>query len=151
MWIGVCLGAVFFARQKYRGAALAFGIPCCIKPFPVLWLALMARHRRYREALLGVVSAAAVTLASLLVIDRNPLRAYRHISGKSTFFNDYVVGFRPITGDHSLFQSMKMIGHLVQDHGQSIAIERSIKPNDPLAWKLYPVYLALAAVVGMRL
>jgi hypothetical protein len=149
IWIGVCLGAVLFARRRYRGAAVAFGISCCIKPFPVLWLALMARHRRYREAAVGLITAAAVTLASLLMIDRNPLRAYRHISGKSTFFIDYVVGFRPIPGDHSLFQTMKMIGHIIRDNGQFIAIETRIQPNDPVALKLYPIYLALAAAIGL--
>jgi hypothetical protein len=110
MWIAICLGAAFFARRQYPGAAVAFGIASCIKPYPVLWLALMARHRRYREAVLGLVTAAGVTLASLLIIDRNPLRAWRQISGKNTFFTDYVVAFRPMgemTADHSLFQSMK--------------------------------------------
>jgi hypothetical protein len=110
VWIAVCLGAMFFARRQYPGAAVAFGIASSIKPFPVLWFALMARHRRYREAVLGLVTAAGVTLASLLIIDRNPLRAWRQISGKNTFFTDYVVAFRPMgemTADHSLFQSMK--------------------------------------------
>jgi hypothetical protein len=86
VWICVCIGAALFSRRKYRGAAMAFGVACCMKPFPVLWFALMARHRRYREVLLGLASAAAVTLASLLVIDRNPVRAYRAITGKSSFF-----------------------------------------------------------------
>ena len=119
-WIAVCLGAALFARRQYPGAAVVFGIASCIKPYPLLWLALMARHRRFREAVLGLVSAAAVTLASLLVIDRNPLRAWRHITGKSGFFTDYVVSFRPfdeMKGDHSLFQSMKTIARVVRNHG----------------------------------
>ena len=128
MWIGVCLGAALFAQRRYRSAGVAFGIACCIKPFPVLWLGLMARHRRYREAVLGLGTACAVTLASLLAVDRNPLRAYRHIAGADTFFRDYVVGFRLITGDHSLFQTMKMIGHIVRDRGE--LMERVIRPND---------------------
>lgn len=148
-WICVCFGAVLFSRQKYRNAALAFGLACGIKPFPVLWLGMMARHRRYRDVAVGVVTAAVVTLASLLIIDRNPLKAYHHIAGKDRFFVDYVVGFRPIPGDHSLFQTMKMIGHTIRDQGQFIAIETRVQPNDPLAWKLYPIYLALAAVIGL--
>ena len=147
MWIGVCLGAAFFAHRRYRSAGVAFGIACCIKPFPVLWLGLMARHRRYREAVLGLISAGAVTLASLLTIDRNPMRAYRHIGGASNFFSDYVVGFRLITGDHSLFQTMKMIGHIVRDQGK--LMERVVRPNDALALQLYKVYLPLAAVIGL--
>jgi hypothetical protein len=148
-WICACVGAMLLARRQYRGAAVAFGLGCCIKPFPVLWLALMARHRRYRDAVLGLATTAVVTLASLLAIDRNPLRAYRHINAKSNFFTDYVVGFRPIPGDHSLFQTMKMIGHLFQDQGHFMEIERGVRPNDPLAWKLYMVYLPLAAIIGL--
>jgi hypothetical protein len=105
VWIGVCLGAALYAHRSYRGAAVAFAIASCIKPYPVLWLVLMARHRRYRELAIGIITTAGVTLASLLVIDRNPLRAYRYTTGKSTFFQDYVVAFRPfdeMKGDHSL-------------------------------------------------
>jgi len=153
MWIAICLGAAFFARRQYPGAAVAFAIASCIKPYPVLWLALMARHRRYREAALGLVSAAAVTLASLLVIDRNLLRAWRHITGKSGFFTDYVVSFRPfdeMKGDHSLFQSMKTIARVVRNHGLHFSYkEYWMHPNDPLAWTLYKVYLPLAALIAL--
>ena len=154
MWIAICLGAALYARRQYPGAAVAFGIASCIKPYPLLWLALMARHRRYREAVLGLVSAAAVTLASLLVIDRNPLRAWRHITGKSGFFTDYVVSFRPfdeMKGDHSLFQSMKTIARVVRYHGFHFPAKEYIAPqiNDPLAWTLYKVYLPLAALIAL--
>lgn len=154
MWIAICLGATFFARRQYPGAAVAFGIASCIKPYPLLWLALMARHRRYREVALGLISAAAVTLASLLVIDRNPLHAWRHISGKNTFFQFYVVAFRPMgemTGDHSLFQSMKTIARVVRYHGFHFPAKEYIAPqiNDPLAWTLYKVYLPLAALIAL--
>jgi len=153
MWIGVCIGAVLYARRQYSGAAVAFGISCCLKPYPVFWLALMARHRRYREVALGLLTAAAVTLASLLVIDRNPLRAYREISGKSTFFELYIVAFRPMEemkGDHSLLQTMKTITRVIRNHGLHFRyIEYWMQPNDPLAWKLYHAYLPLAAIIGL--
>jgi hypothetical protein len=149
MWIGMWLGAALYARRSYRGAAVAFGLACCIKPFPVLWLGLMARHQRYREVGLGMLSAVAVTLASLLVVPYNPLRAYGPSGGKNNFFSDYVVGFRPITGDHSLFQTMKIIGRLVHDNGQFLAIETGVRPNDPVAMRLYPIYLALAAAISL--
>ena len=153
MWIAVCLGATLYARRHNPGAAVAFAIASCIKPYPVLWLALMARHRKFREVALGVVTAAGVTLASLLVVDRNPLRAWRHITGKSAFFTDYVVSFRPMgemTGDHSLFQSMKTIARVVRNHGLNFSYQEYwMHPNDPLAWKLYMAYLPLAAVIGL--
>jgi len=153
MWIAICLGAMFFTRRQYSGAAVAFGIASCLKPYPVLWLVLMARHRKYREVALGIITAAGVTLASLLVIDRNPLRAWRHITGKNSFFADYVVSFRPMEemkGDHSLFQSMKTIARVVRNHGLHFSYkEYWMQPNDPLAWTLYKVYLLLAALIAL--
>ena len=153
MWVVVCLGAALYARRNYNGAAVAFGVACCVKPYPVLWLGLMARQRKYREVALGLLSAAVVTLGSLLVIDRNPLRAYRHITSKSTFFENYIVAFRPMDemkGDHSLFQTMKTIARVVRNHGINFSYkEYWHSPNDPLAWKLYHAYLPVAAVIGL--
>lgn len=153
LWIPVCVGAALYARRGYRGAAVAFGFASCVKPYPMLWFALMARHRRYREVAVGLVSAAAVTLASLLTIDRNPLRAWRFIAGKSNFFQDYVVAFRPfdeMKGDHSLFQSMKTIARIVRNHGFHFApMEYHWWQNDPLAWTLYKFYLPLAALIAL--
>jgi len=45
VWIGICLGAALYARRNYGPAALGFAVACCLKPQPVLWLALMTRHR----------------------------------------------------------------------------------------------------------
>jgi hypothetical protein len=153
MWIAVCIGAALYARRQYSGAAVAFGIASCIKPYPVLWLALMVRQRRFREAALGVLSAAGITLASLLVIDRNPLRAYHHIIGKNTFFTNYIVALRPMEemkGDHSLFQSIKTIARVINNHGFNFPhIEFMMRANNPLAWKLYLAYLPLAAIIGL--
>lgn len=153
MWIGVYLGAALYAQRCYRGAAVAFGISCCVKPYPVLWFALMARHRRYREVALGLLSTATVTLASLLLIDRNPLRAYRHISGNSIFFSNYIVAFRSLgetIEDHSLFQSIKTIARVMRNAGHPYPLsEFIVHPNDPLAWKLYEAYLPLAAAIGL--
>jgi hypothetical protein len=153
VWIAVCLGAALYARHQYRGSAIAFAIASCLKPYPLLWFAIMARHRKYREVGLGLVTAVAVTLASLLIIDRNPLRAYRDISGNATFFGDYIVAFRPISemsGDHSLFQTIKTIGRAICNRGLNFpASEYIVRSNDPLAWKLYHAYLPLAAFIGL--
>jgi hypothetical protein len=157
MWIAVCLGAALYQRRRYRGAAVSFGVACCIKPYPVLWLGLMARHRRHREAALGAVTAAGVTLGSLMAIDRNPLRAYRRIAGdgagKSEFFAKYIVSFRPMNemmGDHSLVQTMKTIARVVRNHGLDLPLtEYAVRANDPLARKLYEAYLPVAALIGL--
>lgn len=154
MWIAVCIGAALYARRQDPGSAVAFGVASCIKPYPVLWLALMAQQRKFREVALGLLSAAGVTLASLLVIDRNPLRAYRHISGKSNFFSNYIVAFRPMEemkGDHSLFQSIKTIARVIRYRGLHFPAIEFIAPqvNNLLAWKLFLMYLPLAAIIGL--
>jgi hypothetical protein len=153
VWIAVCLGAALYARRSYRGAAVSFGVACCLKPYPVLWLGLMARQRRYKQAVLGLLTAVAVTLASLFALDRNPVRAYRTISGKSLFYSNWVAAFRPMEemkGDHSLFQTMKTIARVVRNHGLNFpSTESMVRPNDPLALELYHVYLPIAALIGL--
>jgi hypothetical protein len=149
MWIAVCLGAAFLAKKRYLNAAAAFGVACALKPNPVLWFALMARHRRYREAAMGLLVTVVLTLVSLLIAHTNPVHDYRNVSGKKTFYGDYIVGFRPILGDHSLWNSMKFMGRLVHDDGHFIEVETRVRPNDPVAIKMYPYYLGLAAAVGL--
>jgi hypothetical protein len=154
VWIGVCLGAALYARRQNYGAAVAFGVACCVKPYPALWLALMARHRKYREVGLGILTFAVVTLASLLAIDRNPLRAYRYIGGKSDFFAYYVVALRPMDetmGDHSLLQTMKTLGRVVRYRGLQFPWTEyyAPQPNEPMAWKLYEACLPLTIVLGI--
>jgi hypothetical protein len=153
MWIPVCIGAVLYARRRYSAAGAAFGVACCLKPFPALWFAVLARHRRYKGIVVGAVTAACLTLASLMAIDPNPLRAYRRLTGPDTFFVNYIVAFHPMDemfGDHSLFQSMKTIARVVRNGGLHFAwAEYMFHPNDPLAWKLYHAYLPVAAVLGL--
>jgi hypothetical protein len=153
MWIAVCIGAALYARRKYSGAGVAFGIASCIKPYPVLWLVFMVKQHKYRAAALGVLSAAAVTMASLLAIDPNPVRAYRHISAKSNFFHDYILGFRPMEemkGDHSLLQSLKTIARIIHNRGFHFSRAEYLGYyNDPLGWKLYIAALSLAVLIGL--
>jgi hypothetical protein len=153
LWIAVFIGAALFARRHYSTSAVAFAVAACIKPYPVLWFALLARHRKFREVALGFVTAAVVTLASLLAIDRNPLRAWHSITGTDTFFSTYIVAFRPLpemAGDHSLFQSIKTIARVVHNRGFNFSpIEFSVQANHPLAWALYKLYLPLAALIAL--
>jgi hypothetical protein len=154
LWIAVALGAYLFSRRCNKSAAAAFGVACCVKPQALLWLAFLARRQKYRAVIAGLITAALVSLGSLLLINPNPLTAYRHISGNSDFYKDYVVSFRPIAEaqtDHSLLQSMKMISRIVRFHGFNLSTyERLIlQSNHPLAVKLYHAYLPLAAAIGL--
>lgn len=153
MWITTCLGAWLFSRRRYAGAGAAFGLSMCIKPYPVLWLALMARHGRWKQALLGLATWGVGTLASLLAIDRNPVHAYHHITAKSNFFGTYIAAFRPVEEmmlDHSLLQTMKAVTRVIRNHGLHYSsYEYLMHPNDPTALKLYHAYLPIALAIGL--
>jgi hypothetical protein len=154
LWICVALGSFLFFRRQYRNAGVAFGIACCVKPQAVLWLAFLVRRQKYRAAIAGLLTAALVTLGSLLLINPNPLSAYRYISGTSNFYRDYVVSFRPVAeseADHSLLQSIKMISRIVRFHGLHFSSYETLmlQPDHPLAVKLYHAYLPLAAAIGL--
>ncbi len=154
VWIGICVGAALYARGRYSGAAAGFAMACCLKPQPVLWLALMARHRRFREVAQGLFTILFVTSASLFLINPNPVRAWHLVYQSNQFFQNYIVSFRPMDemmGDHSLLQSMKTIARIVRSHGLNLpAFEYGhTRPNDPLAWKLYHVDLLLSAALAL--
>jgi len=52
-------------------------------------------------------------------------------------------------GDHSLLQSIKTIARIFRNHGFHFASrEFGLQRNDPLAWKLYELYLPLAVLIG---
>lgn len=155
MWIAVCAGAALYGQRRYRAAGAAFAIACCVKPYPVAWLALMARYRKWRGVLVGAVIGAVVTAASLTVFNLNPIRAYRIISApaSNSFFSSYIVSFRPadeMTGDHSIFQTMKALARVLHYHSFDFpAREYKVRPNDPLAIKLYHAYLVILAVLTL--
>lgn len=153
LWIAVCCGAALYSRKKYGGAAVAFALATCIKPFPVLWLGLMARHQKYRAVCLGIFTAIAVSLVSLLAVDRNIVRAYDNIATGGGFFHLYIVAFRPIgeeAGIHSLFASIKMLYRIIHNHGFSFPpIENTLRADDPVARRIYDAYLPLAALIGL--
>ena len=153
VWIGVCSGAVLYARRNYAASATGFAMACCLKPQPVLWLALMALHRKYREAAFGLLVITLVTLVSLFLINPNPVRAWHIVYQDSSFFVNYIVSFRPMDemkGDHSLLQSIKTIARIVRYRGMDFPwIEyMRTQPNNPLAWKLYRVGLPLSVIIG---
>lgn len=154
-WIATCIGLWLFSRKRYTGAGAAIGVAMAIKPYPVLWLLLMARHRHWKGAAAGLLSCAATTLGSLLIVNPNPLAAYRWINsgggGKSFFFTHYIVAFRPLEemmGEHSLLQAMKSIARVVRNHGLSFGSwDYGMHPSDPTAIRLYHACLPITAVI----
>lgn len=159
MWIAVWLGACGFALKRYNSAGVAFGIASCIKPYPVLWLALMGRHKHFRGTVVGLLSAVVVTLCSLMVFSFNPVTAFRILATPpagvppGTFFDMYIASFRPMDEmmlDHSLFQTIKTTARVVRDGTIWLPHDEfRLHAADPLALKLYHAYVVIAAILGL--
>ena len=77
VWAFSGAGLCFLLRGRYRAASVLIGIAAAIKPFPVLFLLLLLRRRKYKEVALGVVTAGLVTVAALTALGPNPWRAYQ--------------------------------------------------------------------------
>jgi len=142
----VLLGAWLYAQRHYRPAAIAFAAAACIKPYPLLWLVLLARHKKFREVGWGLSGAAVIFFASLLVFDPNPLRAWHEIRGEGTFFASYVTAFRALRDtmmDHSLLETMKTITRIFVNGGFYFGPKELLMsaPNSPFARLLYYVDL----------
>ena len=154
-WILTCLGVWLFSRGWQGRAGIALGMATALKPYPVLWLLLMARQRQWKGVAAGVLSCIVTTLGSLLVFNRNPLVAWRQINQsdgrKDFFFTHYIVAFRPfqeMMGEHSLLQTFKSVARFVRNHGvRYYPRDYGVLASDPLAIKLYHVYLPVAALI----
>jgi hypothetical protein len=68
--VSVCLLAFvfFFTRKHYLVSAVALSFAVALKFFPVVFLVLFLRERKYREAIASLVASAVLTLASLLLL-----------------------------------------------------------------------------------
>jgi uncharacterized membrane protein len=93
VWAVAAAGLCFLLRAKYRTAAVLIGIAASIKPFPILFLLLLLRRRRYKEAALGVATAGLVLLSALTALGPNPWRAYQDLKpGVSLYMAPLVSG-----------------------------------------------------------
>jgi len=98
---------------------------------------------------LGLFAIAVLTIASLILINPNPLQAWHMVYGDSSFYTKYIVAFRPmheIELDHSLLQSIKTFTRMVTFPPPEYG---GIRPSDPLATILYRIGLFVSAALGL--
>ena len=124
-WAVAAAGLCFFLRARYAIAALLIGLACCIKPFSILFLLLLIRQRKYKEAALAVVTTGLVTLAAVTVLGPNPLTVYRNLKpGVSFYKTRYITNLTwldEMRFEHSLFDGIKSTALTVEMGG--------IRPN----------------------
>lgn len=112
-WALVGSGLCFLLGGKFRTAAVLIGCGAAIKPFPILFLLLLVRRRKYKEAALGILIPLVATLAALTILGTNPWKAYKDLKvGVASYQEDYVNNLMPVDDfrfDHSLLHGMKSI------------------------------------------
>jgi len=111
MWSLAAAGLCYLLRARYSAAAVLIGLSACIKPFSMLFLLLLLRRKKNKQALLGVATAGLVMLAALTALGPNPWKAYQNLKpGITIYTRDYVMNLRPVDEErflHSLFDGMK--------------------------------------------
>lgn len=111
VWALSAAGICLFLRRRVLGAALLIGIAASIKPFPILFLLLLLRRRKYKEAALGLVTAGLLVLAALIVLGPNPWKAYQELLPGVYSYIDIHVNrldhYEEARFEHSLLDGMK--------------------------------------------
>ena len=110
-WGFAAFGLCFVLRARYGIGAVLIGLASTIKPFPILFLGLLLRRRRYKEVALGLAVAGATVLSALIALGPNPVKAYRDLtSGVNYYSETYINTLMPPQESrfaHSMLDGMK--------------------------------------------
>ena len=121
VWALTAAGLCLFLRRRYLAAAVLIGIATSIKPFPILLLLLLLRHRKYKEAALGLLTAVFLAIGSLTALGPTPWKAYQGLKpGSSYYMQHYVMDLMPAEEErflHSLLDGMKSAALTVEMGG----------------------------------
>jgi uncharacterized membrane protein len=109
-WLPITIGLWSFYRGRYRLAAVCFGAAMALKIYPFIFFGLFPPRGRYREILLGVLTAVAITLIALRAMSPDVLFAF-HWSGiqLQAFGKWYAASTMGLTLDHSFFAIVKCV------------------------------------------
>jgi len=121
VWALAAGGLCLLLRGRTSSAAVLIGLSAAIKPFTILFLLLLLRHRRYKDAALGVATAGLMLLAALTALGPNPWRAYQDLKpGISIYAARYITNLTPVEEarfSHSLLDGMKSAAVTVEMGG----------------------------------
>ena len=138
IWLVVVIGLWAFLHHHNYSAAVCVGIVGALKLYPVIYVALFIPRRLYRHCALAFAVAAIVTLAGLWLVNPDIRASWTATQQGIARFNlVYIVEYREIRFDHSLFALVKFLGTF---RGRPIAINN-------LQWGLAR-YLPVAGLAG---
>ena len=108
LWLPPALGCWCLLRRQYLAAAVLFGIGGSFKLYPMFFLALFLKQRRFTECLAGIAAFLLTTLAGLRFLEPDVVDAFRHeAAGTHGFTVRYSIEGSVI--DHSIFGSLRLL------------------------------------------
>jgi hypothetical protein len=152
VWIGYAAAIGYMFTRKWSKSASVLGIVSCIKPYPIFLLVTPFFHRKYKQALLGCIVFFMTSVGCLAILGHgSPWRGAERIrGGGTTFFDEYIVGFRDVrevVEDHSLFQTSKSIARVVKARSFNLPEENyGLQASMRSGHVLLNFYLPFAAV-----
>lgn len=112
VWAVLSLGLWAFCGRHFKSAALLIGIAGSMKIFPIIFIGLFLPIKRYRDALLTLLSAVGSTVVGLwLVCPDIPYSWHQTVRALTSIEHESVAGFRPVElgFDHSLRALLTLI------------------------------------------
>lgn len=147
VWLFLSLALWAFFTGHDSSAAVLIGLAASMKIYPILFLGLFLSSRRYRQAIVGIVSAAASTVFSLWLVCPDLGVSYRGIqAGLTAFRETYVLRYADnYRFDHSLFALVKVVLSGISVH---------LLHRDPSGHALsiaLSIYLSVLTLIGTAL
>jgi glycosyl transferase family 87 len=152
VWLAVTFGLWKFYRGDYKWAAVCIGLATAIKIYPFVFIGLFLPQRRYREAILSLFTAAAVSLIALRSMSSDILYAFHWNKIQLQAFGKYYAASPNSLGyDHSFFALVKYalvrwhadIGPAVRPYTWTMAVICVVLYLSRI-WRISPVNQILA-------
>ena len=111
IWVLLAMGIALYWHRRGYAACVCFGLAAAIKIYPVLFLVLPLYRKRWGQAALGAVTAAAYSVGALIYVGPTLLQAFYGIRGGLGRFRTMIMlHILDVTGiDHSLFSLYKLV------------------------------------------
>jgi len=140
IFVFLACAAWLYLSGRGKWAAACIGLAASIKGFPILFLVLFVRDRRWKELMIGVVVPICLTLLALLFLEGGVFENITLLRETLGRFGDFLlVGINGITHSVSLFGMWYTLWLLIHQSFMDVASLRPILAN----------YLVVAGIIGL--